>query len=94
MCRFIVFISIFQSKNINIQCYQQLHKLCCENHDWGMTMEYEIDRENRDWGQVNRENRDWEMAMEYEIDRENRDWGQIDHENRDWEMTMEYENWL
>jgi hypothetical protein len=37
--------------------------------------EYEIDRENRDWGQVDRENRDWEMTMEYEIDRENRDWG-------------------
>jgi hypothetical protein len=46
-----------------------------------MTMEYEIDRENRDWGQVDRENRDWEMTMEYEnneIDRENRDWGQVD----------------
>jgi hypothetical protein len=35
-------------------------------------MEYEIDRENRDCGQVDRENRDWEMTMEYEIDRENR----------------------
>jgi hypothetical protein len=32
-----------------------------------MTKEYEIDRENRDWGQVDRENRDWEMTMEYEI---------------------------
>jgi hypothetical protein len=54
-------------------------------------MEYEIDREDRYWGQVDRENRDWEMTMEYEIDREDRDWGQVDRENRDWEMTMEYE---
>ena len=34
-----------------------------------MTMEHEIDRENRDWEQVDRENRDRKMTMEHEIDR-------------------------
>jgi hypothetical protein len=31
-----------------------------------LTMEYEIDRENRDWGQVDRENRDWEMTISFD----------------------------
>jgi hypothetical protein len=43
--------------------------------DWEK-IEYEIDRKNCDWEQVDLEIRDWEK-IEYEIDRENRGWEHV-----------------